>query len=122
MLRAGSEAKIARKEKARLVEEAEAARVVKAARLAEEARIEREKQRELNAQVAEACDIYTRQKWTSFYYSRNAINFLKYCGYQVGENFMSYSLNGIKVNKSKLGDFATEVYKKKEYISFPRLR
>jgi len=120
MLRAGSEAKIARKEKARLVEEAEAARVVKAARLAEEARIEREKQRELNAQVAEACDIYTRQKLTSFYYSRNAINFLKYCGYQLEENFMSYSLNGIKVNKSELGDFATEVYKKKEYISFGR--
>jgi hypothetical protein len=119
MLRAGSEAKIARKEKARLVEEAEAARVVKAARLAEEARIEREIQRELNAPVAEACDNYC-DNMKSLSYPHKAMRFLKDCGYQVGENFMSYSLNGIKVNKYKLGDFAKEVYKKKEYISFGR--
>ena len=107
MLRAGSEAKIARKEKARLAEEAEAAR------LAEEAR-------KINAKVVEACDIYTRHKSTDFYYPLNAIHFLKHCGYQVGEDLMSYSLNGIKVNKFELGDFATEVYKKKEYISLGR--
>ena len=117
MLRAGSEAKIARKEKARLVEEIEAARVVKAARLAEEARIEREIQRELNAPVAEAC-----KKWSGnlLYAPFNAKGFLKDCGYKVVENFISYSLNGIKVNKFELGDFAKEVYKKKEYISIRR--
>ena len=64
MLRAGSEAKIARKERVRLAEEAEAARVVEAeaarvveaARSAEEARIEREIQKATVAHIAAVCD------------------------------------------------------------------
>jgi hypothetical protein len=119
MLRAGSEAKIARKERVRLAEEAEAARVVEAARLAEEARIEREIQREASTPVAVACNS-DRRHGQLLFHPHNAMNFLRDCGYTVGENFMSYSLNGVKVKKFELISFAEEVYKKKEYISFPR--
>ena len=112
MLRAGSEAKIARKEKKRQA-------TAKAAKLAEEARLERERQKEINAPVVEACDSYTRDKWNVAYHN-NAINFLQDCGYEVGENFISFSLNGIRVNKFDLIDFAEKVYKKKEYIPFHR--
>jgi hypothetical protein len=116
MLRAGSEAKIARKEKARLAEEAEDARVVEAARLTEEARIEREIQREINASVVVAC---SKHHDSDMFYPYNIQAFLRDCGYEVAENFMSYSLNGIKINKFELIDFAKKVYKKKEYIPFP---
>ena len=120
MLRAGSEAKIARKEKLRLAKEAKEAKEAEAAKLAEEARLEKERQREINAPVVEACDSYTRKKWTSFAYQNNAINFLKDCGYRVEKKIINYSLNGINVGKSELISFAKEVYKKKEYIPFHR--
>ena len=105
MLRAGSEAKIARKERVRLAEEAEAARV----RLAEEA----------NALVAVACNS-DRRHGQLLFHPHHAMFFLRDCGYTVRANFMSYSLNGVKVKKFELISFAEEVYKKKEYISFPR--
>jgi|APSaa5957512493_1039668.scaffolds.fasta_scaffold51813_2 hypothetical protein len=119
MLRAGSEAKIARIEKARLAEEAEAARVVEAARLAEEVRIEREIQRSSNTKVTAVCDSDKWQKghlgdaWHSMY-------FLKDCGYEVHSNFIGYSLNGVKIKRFELMRFAVEVRKKREYISFRR--
>jgi hypothetical protein len=125
MLRAGSEAKIAKKDGARLAKEAEAVRVVKAARLAKEARIEREVQRKANARVGEICDKWEEDMFFApsqgRFFAPSAADFLRECGYSVVESFMSYSVNGVKSNKSELTRFSEEVRKNRKYISFSRL-
>jgi hypothetical protein len=124
MLRAGSEAKIARiqadKERVNLAKEAEATRAAEALRLSEKERVERELVREANARVAKACGNIAWHGVVVFNRPDKAMWFLQECGYSVEVNFMSYSLNGVKVKGRVLANFAKDVRRKKEYIPFDR--